>query len=340
MKGRRELLVTVMVVGLLLAVGVPGNAQEKVITWKLAGVWGPGDASYMPETLAKLINEKSGGRLKVVTYPSGQLYGAKELFGALQKGLIELCDIPTGWWGDTIPLYKLPDFPFFLRDNRELRSMMEGGLWDLWQKEADKVGFKVLAAYGWSGLQCFSIRPVRTLEDVQGRKWRIHTPPLGQAVKNLGASPVTIGIPETYQAFERGVIDAGFMGVTWAYSFKWHEVAKYITKVDLGVPAQSFFANKKALDALPPDLKDVVIKAGQEAQNISWGAIDGFVNKKWESFKEEKCTLYTLPENERNKWIAQAQAKQIWDEESKKIGPVGPEAMAVYYKVFPDRKPR
>ena len=340
MKNGRRWTFVMLVAGLILACGTLAHAQEKVITWKLAGVWGPGDASHMPDTFAKLINEKSGGRLKVLTYPGGQLYGAKELFGALQKGLIELCDIPTGWWGDTIPLYKLPDFPFYLRDNRELRAMLEGGLWDLWQKEADKVGIKVLTTYGWSGLQCFSIRPIRTLEDAHGQKWRVYTPPLSQAVKNLGASPVTIGIPETYQAFERGVIDAGYMGVTWAYSYKWHEVAKYITKVDLGVPAQAFFANKKALEALSPDLKNAVIQAGQEAQKISWGAIDGFVNKKWESFKEEKCTIYILPENERNRWIAQAKAKEIWDEESKKIGPVGAEAMAVYYKIFPDRKPR
>ena len=85
---RRWIFVTLLA-GLILAFATLTHAQEKVITWKLAGVWGPGDASYMPETFAKMINEKSKGRLKVVTYPSGQLYGAKELFGALQKGLID-----------------------------------------------------------------------------------------------------------------------------------------------------------------------------------------------------------------------------------------------------------
>jgi len=85
MKGRKELLVTVMVVGLLLAVGVPGNAQEKVITWKLAGVWGPGDASYVPETFAKMINEKSGGRLKVVPIPADSYTGPRNSSGPCRR---------------------------------------------------------------------------------------------------------------------------------------------------------------------------------------------------------------------------------------------------------------
>lgn len=316
------------------------GAEQKVITWKLAGVWGPGDPAYLPETLAKMITERSSGRIKVVTYPSGQLYGQKELFSALQKGLIELCDIPTGWWGDTIPVFKFPDMPFMVRNNKEWKVWLDAGMLQIAQRESEKVGIKNLSLYGWQSLACFSIHPVETLEDVKGKKWRVYTPQLGAAARNLGASPVTIGIPEVYQAFERGVIDAGFMGVTWAYSYKWPEVTKYITKVDLANPAEGFFVNKNAFDSLPPDLQQVVIKAGQDIQKMSWGVIDGFVQKAWDAINQSgKNVVYTLPEAERNKWITQAKSKQIWMDEVKKIGPLGQKVMDSYFKAFPDRKP-
>ena len=209
---------------LLLTIVTTGHTQEKVITWKMAGIWGPGDAAYLPETFAKQITEKSGGRLKVITYPSGQLYGVSAMFGALQKGLIQVSEFPSGWWGSNIPLYRLPDMLFLLRDNNDWKAWLDGGLWPLWQKEAEKVGFRVLTMYGSSDLQAFSLYPIRTLEDVKGRKWRVHTPPLAQAIKELGGAPASIPINEVYQALERGVIDTAFAGVIWAHAFKWHEV--------------------------------------------------------------------------------------------------------------------
>lgn len=341
MSGKSRVITALIAMVLVLAVGsVAYGADEKVYKWKFAGVWGPGHPSYLPEGFAKLINEKSGGRLTVSTYPGGQLYGQKELYGAVQKGLIEFCLIPTGWWGDTIKVFKFPDMPFLLRDNVELKAWLDGGLTPIIQRESEKVGLKTIAMWGWDGLTNFSTAPVRTLDDIQGKKWRVYTKELGQAVKNLGASPVTIGIPEVYQAYEKGIIDAGFMGVTWANAYKWPEVCKYITKVDLAVPLQGLFVNKKAFDALPPDLQQVIMQAAQETQEKSWKAIEGFDKAQWEAYKASKNNVvYELPEAERNNWIAKSKAKELWTQCANEVGPVGLEAMEIYFKVFPDRKP-
>jgi len=338
MKAKNRWIAGWAIVMFILVLAIPCLAQEKVITWKMAGAWGPGDAAYLPEKVAKDISEKSGGRLKVITYPGGQLYGSQEIFGALQKGLIQMCEIPTGYWGGSIPLYKFPDTPFLLKDNSEWRAWLEGGLWPIWQREADKVGIKALGMSGWNGLTCFSRYPVRTLEDAQGRKWRVYNPTTAAAVQALGAAPVTMGFPETYQALQRGVMDAGFGGVTWAYAYKWHEVAKYVTKVDFGLPPTGVFANKTAFESLSPDLQDIVVKAGLSYMRDGWAVVEGFTDVKWKAFKDEGCTVYILPDAERDRWVAKV--RHLWDDEAKKIGPVAMEALEIYYKVNPGRKPK
>jgi len=338
MKGKSRLMMVLAAFTLTLAFVVTGLAQEKVITWKMAGVWGPGDAAYLPEKMAKDVTEKSGGRLKVITYPGGQLYGSQDMFGAVQKGLVQLCEIPTGYWGGSIPLYKFPDTPFILKDNTEWKAWLEGGLWGVWQREAEKVGIKAMGMTGWNGLTCFARYPVRTLEDAKGRKWRVYNPTTAAAVQALGAAPVTMGFPETYQALQRGVMDAAFGGVTWAYAYKWHEVGKYVTKVDFGLPPTGVFANKKAFDALPRDLQAIVIKAGLSYMNDGWAAIERFTESKYKAFKDEGCTIYILPDAERDRWVAKV--RHLWDEEAKKIGPVAMEALEIYYKVNPGRKPK
>jgi TRAP-type C4-dicarboxylate transport system substrate-binding protein len=336
MKNEKRLFLCALAMLMALSIGTMTNAQEKVITWKMAGAWGPGDTAYLPESFAKQITEKSRGRLRVITYPSGQLYGIADLFGALQKGLIQAAEINSGWMGNNVPLYKLPDLPFLLRDNSNWRAWLDGGLWDLWQKEADKVGLKVPLMYGWDCIQAFSNYPIRTLEDVKGHKLRVHTPPLAAAIKELGGAPVSIPINEVYQAMERGVIDTAFAGIAWAYALKWHEVGKYITKFDLANPTQGIFANKGAFDALPPDLKAVVIEVSRNLQNTCWSFIENSNNKAWKAVKDEGCTVNVLSDNEWKRGLART--KHIWAEEANKAGPVGIEALEIYYKVFPDRR--
>ena len=322
------------IVGVFLVFTTPVLAKDKVITWKMAGVWGPGDGAYPPETCAKEITENSGGKLKVNVYPGGQLYGSQEIFGALQKGLIQMCEIPLGYWGGAVPVYKVGEIPFLIRDNKDFKAYLDAGLYNLWEKAGEKVGLKLLGVTGWNDLQCYSRFPIRTLDDVKGRKWRVYTPPMAEAVRALGASPVSMGAPEVYQAMQRGVVDACFGGVTWGYSFKWHEVGPHVVKMDFAMPPTCVFANKKAFDALPEDLKKVVINAGKNYAN--WDIIEGFTKKKYEQFKEAGSDIYILPEDERNKLMKKC--KPIWDKVAGDIGPEGKEALEIYYKLFPERR--
>lgn len=312
-------------------------AQDKVITWKMAGNWGPGDTAYIPETFAKELTEKSGGRLKVITYPGGQLYKIPEIFGALQKNLIQLTDFTSSWWGGNIPLHKMPDMPFFLRNDAELRAWLDAGVWDIWRDETEKAGLKNLVMYGVGGMQCFSTYPVRTLKDAEGHKWRVHTPELAEAVKQIGASPVNVSFTEVYSALQRRVVDAAFGGPVYVYMFKWHEAAKYITKVDLGIAATGIFANKKAFDDLPADLKQIVMNVSKDIQKISWEHYEKVIAEKYKAFQKEGATIYTLPEEDRDKWVKGIQ--HIWKDTAEKVGPAGIKALEIYYKVFPDRKP-
>ena len=316
----------------------PAVAAEATMTWKMAGVWGPGDTAFLPEMVAREITQKSGGRLKVNTYPGGQLYGSMEIFGALQKGLIQMSEIPLGYWSGSIPLYKMAEMPFLIRNNKEFKAYLEAGFFRLLQQEAEKVGFLCLGVMGWDDLQAFSRYPVRNDEDVKGRKWRVYTPAMAAGVKALGATPVSMGAPEVYQAMQRGVMDAAFGGVTWAYSWRWHEVGPYITKMDFAMPPTGIYVNKKAFEALPEDLQKIVAKAGRDYMDMAWDLVAVFTPKKYKQFKEEGCTIYELPEELRQKWMDKC--KPIWFDQAEKIGPVAKEALDIYFKLFPDRKPK
>jgi TRAP-type C4-dicarboxylate transport system substrate-binding protein len=335
-------LVVLGVVGTLVAGCVPRAAPRAtptpaVIEWRMAGIWGPGPAAYLPEGFAKKVEELSNGRLKVKTFPGGQLYGAGELFSAIQKGLVELVECPTGYWGGAMPVYMVPDTPFLVKDNSELRPWWEAGLKDIFAREAEKKGIKLLGFVEWNGLQLYSPTPIYRLEDVQGRKIRAYNPPTTMGVEALGASSTVIPFVEVYTALQQGVIDGAFGGVTWAQAFKWPEAAPNITVVGFGVPPTGVFVNMEAFNTLPPDLQQVLIEAGDWYTNHGWEKVDEFTEEMYRIFEQEGRNVIRLSPEERQRWVDKV--KHIWIKVAKSLGPEALEALAVYEKVFPGRIP-
>lgn len=316
---------------------IPATASDEIV-WKMAGVWGPGDTAIPPETVAREITEKSKGRLKVKTFPGGQLYAGKDIFGALQKGLIQMAEIPIGYWAGAIPLYKFGEMPFLIRNNDEFKAYLEAGFFELMQKAAEKHGLMMLGVMGWNDAQLFSRFPVESASDLTGKKLRVWTPAMAAGVQAMGASPVSMGATEVYQAMQTGVIDAAFGGVSWAYSNRWHEVGKNLIKLDFCMPPTAIFIQKKAFEALPKDLQKIVLAAGKNYMTLSWALVDKLTPKKYKQFKQDNSVIYEVPEELRQKWMENS--KHIWFEQAEKIGPEGKEALDIYFTVFPERKPK
>jgi TRAP-type transport system periplasmic protein len=95
-------------------------------------------------------------------------------------------------------------------------------VWSLFETyfKAEFAGVKVL--WIWvipPGHVHLAKKPVRVLEDLAGLKLRVGTPILATMVKALGATPVNIAAPETYNALERGVVDGTI--------FPWESISSF-----------------------------------------------------------------------------------------------------------------
>jgi hypothetical protein len=83
-------------------------------------------------------------------------------------------------------------------------------------------------------------------------------------MKALGAVPVLLPMPDTYQSLDKGVIDGMTAPFEAALSFKLLEVSKY-----MAVGPWSFFhftysMNKAKWDSLPKDIQEVLLTLKEE----------------------------------------------------------------------------
>jgi len=125
-----------------------------------------------------------------------------------------------------------------------------------------------------------SKKPVRSLADVQGLKIRA-TGFSAKVVESLGASPISMPQGETYEALQKGVVDATFCPIETLKGWKQGEVVKSVTDSScIGYTTAFFVAmNKAKWEGLPEALQQVFREV-----SIEWMAKHG---KAWNEADEE-----------------------------------------------------
>lgn len=305
MKNRR------MVIALTLALAclsfTPVAAQDKPIELKFSSwvstVHGHHTGVMVP--WAKMVEEKSGGRIKITIYPGSTLGKPADHYDMVKDGIADMAFTTPGYTPGRFPLIAATELPVGLFKTSRGGSLAVMSIFDKYFKNEFK-DVKVL--WIWvhpPGHFHLAKKPVKVIEDLAGLKIRAGTPMTTTMVKTLGATPVSIPAPDTYTALERGTVDGTIFPWEAISSFKIAEVLKHHVASGLYVAPLFTFMNQKKYDSLPADLRKVI-----DDLSGPWGA--EFNGKVWdqnelvgiEAIKKVGATIYTLPAEERQRWAA------------------------------------
>jgi TRAP-type C4-dicarboxylate transport system substrate-binding protein len=292
----------------------PPPASGQVVELKFSSWVGVGHGHHtgVLAPWAKMMEEKSGGRLKVTIYPGSTLGKATDHWDLVKNGIADMGFAAHGYTPGRFPLTSVVELPLLFKTSKG-GSMAVWSIADKFLK-AEHGGVKLLWIWVHAPGQFHMVKkPVHTLEDLAGLKIRAATPMTTAMIKALGATPVNIPAPEAYNALERGVIDGTIFPWEAISSFKLSEVIRQHTVVDLYVAPLMTIMNQKKYDSLPADLRKVIDDlSGPFGVELTGGAWDRNEEVGIEAAKKAGATIYTLPPEERKRWAAKL--KPIEDE--------------------------
>ncbi|HYH70935.1 MAG TPA: TRAP transporter substrate-binding protein DctP, partial [Methyloceanibacter sp.] len=75
---------------------------------------------------ADIVEQKSGGKIKVRLFPSGQLGGDLQTVSALQGGTIDLTVLNAGLLVGQVKEFGLYDLPFLFESGKEADAVVDG----------------------------------------------------------------------------------------------------------------------------------------------------------------------------------------------------------------------
>jgi len=289
---------------LALAIGTaPAGAQDKPIELKLSH-WAPpthvNQKVFLP--WAEMVEKKSGGKLKVTVFPGAVLGKPADHWDMAQNGVVDITWGTHNYTAGRFPLTSAMDLPFLINSatggSRALQEFYAKHL----QKEHDKV--KVL----W--LQCpapFQLHMTKKAalvpDDLAGLRIRTGGGQLSEIVKALGAVPVALAVPETYNALERGVVEGTILPYEAAKAFKLAEVTKHVVEVRMFTASQFTVMNLAKYNALPAELRKVLDElSGVWGAEFAGGVWDKGELEGLEAIHKAGVQLHKLSDAQRAVW--------------------------------------
>ncbi|MBW1773847.1 MAG: TRAP transporter substrate-binding protein [Deltaproteobacteria bacterium] len=283
------------------------QAEMKPVELSFAGTFPPKASPYKKAFLpwSKEIEKQTNGLVKVKFYFTQTLAKDKDQYDAVVDGIADI-----GWMAHSMktgrfPLISVMELPF-LCSNTFVGARVLGELYNKYpqmRKEHDDVHVLFL----WTTLP-YEIhttkKPVRKLEDIKGMK--LACPPGAAAtLQMLGATPVTMGLADVYQAAQKGVTD----GVAFAWGIfkarKIYEVTKYHTNIHLGGLPYWSAMNKRTWNKLSPDIQKTITKITTDMMpDTLCRAVTGEMQKGIKIVKERGQEIIEVSPEERARWVA------------------------------------
>ena len=228
-------------------------------------LWGEG-ASYF----AKLVKERTQGRINIKVYTAASLMAGKQTneFLILRQGIADFAFASTINWSSTIKQLNLFNLPFFFPNYAALDRVTEGYVGEKLKAIIKKKGVTVLA-WGENGYREItnSKRPITTPADLKGLKIRVvGTPIFIDIMKALGANPVNMNWGEAKVAFQQGVVDGQENPVVGIeIPVKIWQFHKYVTIWHYVIDPLMMSVNNKVFNSFTKEDREIVRQAAIEA---------------------------------------------------------------------------
>ncbi len=281
--------------------------QEKVIELKFND-WGPPGIGIgkIHQQAAKMIEEKTNGKVKVNCYFSQSLLKYPETFRGISSGITDISLFVPQPTQEVNRILGMPftGLPNMIKTSKIFREMLKQ--YPEFNKEFEKSNVKWIAIRAMPANHLHLIKkPVKTPQDMKGMRI-IGDPMLADQFKLVNAAVLQLGPPDWYSALERGVAEGHLLHIAAAHEFKLMELFKYHTLFGEGAGGAApigFAVNTKMWNTLSPDIQKVIVEVYEWAneESLKWDV--DLVENAIAQIKQKGHSITVLNPSEIQVWL-------------------------------------
>ena len=201
------------------------------------------------------VEERLGDKYEVQIFPNEILGSAQKAIELTQTGAIDFVVAGTANLETFADVYEIFSMPYLFDSEDVYKTVMEDSDYmEQVYESTDEAGFRVVTWYNAGTRNFYAKTPIRTPEDLKGKKIRVQQSPASVSMVNsFGAAAAPMGFGEVYTAIQQGVIDGAENNELALTNNKHGEVAKYYSYNKPQMVPDMLVANLKFLEGLSPE---------------------------------------------------------------------------------------
>lgn len=258
------------------------------------------------EKFAKLVDEKTNGKVKVEVFPNGVLYTEGEEVNALIRGEVEMIAPAYSNMTELLPEWLILDLPYIFRDDEHVEAVLNGEIGEALLDELKQHNLKGIAFWSNGFKQMTSNQgPLTKPKDFYGQRFRIMpSKALEDQFRVLGVKTNAMPFNQVYPNLESGYLDGQENTISNIYSKRFYKVQKYLTISNHGYLGYAVMMNQEFWNSLPKEIQQQIKEAMDETTDWLFTESKEINKHQLDMIKSTSdIKIYELSEQERKNWI-------------------------------------
>jgi len=274
---------------------------------------------------ARLVKERSNGRIVVEIYHSKQLGEERAVIEQVQLGAIDMTRVSISAVSAFVRDLDAFQLPYLYRDAAHMWKVLNGPIGEDILKKHEASNFVGVGWFESGSRNFYTKKQVKTVSDLKGMKIRVQQAPLMVGmVEALGAVATPLPFGEVYSALQTGVVDGAENNWPSYLSTSHYEVAKYFIVDEHTRVPEITVGSKKVFDKLSKEDRDLIIKAMKDAQPVQFKLWVDFEKVAEKTVRDKGSIITEISPQEKQKFMDAM--KPLYDKQP-------PEIMAVVNKI-------
>ncbi len=258
----------------------------------------------------ELIEEKSGGRIKVDYKSNGTLGDEDELVQQVMNGSIQATPTSTSTFSNYTDVMDALQLPFLYSDYETERTALKSDAARSLYKDMEEFGL-VITDVVEIGQRHFANnkKPITCMADLAGIKMRIVPSTLLQNVAGaIKMESTPVAYSEIYSALQSGVIDGEEINLISIISNSHNEVLKYVSLIGFYSFPSALTFNQKWFETLSAEDQNLIRECSAEAMDYAMDQCEQIEKDCLKACEDAGLEINTIGDAEKKEFVDACQS--------------------------------
>lgn len=218
---------------------------------------------------AEEVKQATGGKLEIKIHSAGSLFKHPEIKNAVRGGQVPIGEFFVSLLSNENAVFGADSQPFLATNYDDAEKLWKAQKPIITELLAQQK-LMPLFSVPWPPQGLYTKKPINTVNDLKGIKFRTYNATLEKFANAVGAAPTQVEVPDIPQAFATGRVEAMITSPSTGANSKAWDFVEYYTDIQAWVPKNIVVVNRAAFSKLDEPTRKAVLQAAQNAEARGW----------------------------------------------------------------------